>query len=148
MGISSHEVDDVAQEVYLQLYRNFDKMPAEVAPERWLKGIARNLCLNHIRTRARKGRLHREALLELLARTEAPADGWSDADAVREMLATCCEKLPGRSRRLLKLRYEQDMSSSGIAAAINSTAEAVRVALHRIRAILRDCVSQNLAAEP
>ena len=58
MGIARHEVDDVAQEVYLEFYKSLEKMPEDLAPERWLKGIARNLCLNHIRRCARRGRLH------------------------------------------------------------------------------------------
>ena len=70
MGAASHEVDDLAQETYLELYRNFEKIPPGVAPERWLKGIARNICLNHFRRTSRRNRLHREALAEVLATAE------------------------------------------------------------------------------
>jgi len=147
MGIPPHEVDDVGQEVYLELYRNFHKVPADVAPERWLKGIAKNLCLNHIRRTARRGRLHREALAEILTRTETRADRLAGHSSVGLALAECCGKLPDRSRRMLAMRYEDAMPSAAIAAAMNATAEAVRIALFRIRALLRDCIVRTLAEE-
>ena len=56
MGVPRHDVDDVAQDVYVELYRFFDRMPVEVPPKQWLKGIARNLCLNYFRRNSRRGR--------------------------------------------------------------------------------------------
>lgn len=148
MGIPPHEVDDVAQDVYLQLYRNLDKVPEEVPVERWIKGIARNLCLNYIRRSARRGRLHREALIEILANTRTRLERSGQQRAIYAALDGCCEKLPEKSRRILLLRYSEDLSSAAIAKILNSTAEAVRVALHRIRAQLRDCITQTLASQP
>src|SRR5437868_3553402 len=46
MGVASSDTDDIAQDVYLELYRNLDGIPADVEPIRWLKGVARNICLN------------------------------------------------------------------------------------------------------
>ena len=147
MGIASHEVDDVAQEVYLELYRGLDRVPAGVAPERWLKGIARNLCLNHIRKSARRGRLHREAITEILAQTKWEADTPSAHDSMQTALDGCYNKLPDQSRRMLNMRYEYDLPSADIATAFESTAEAIRVALYRIRAGLKECISRSLARE-
>lgn len=147
MGVAPHEVDDVAQEVYLALFRGQDKIPAETTPERWLRGIARNLCLNHIRRSARRGRLHREALAELLA----DSDSWCQKPATTGhldgALESCVRHLPEDSRRLLDLRYREDLTSKRIAELVDSTSQAIRVALHRIRASLRQCVSQSLAEE-
>src|SRR5213592_4525094 len=70
MGVPRHDVDDVAQDVYVELYRFFDRMPAEVQPRQWLKGIARNLCLNYFRRNSRRSRLQREALVEIFLRAE------------------------------------------------------------------------------
>jgi RNA polymerase sigma-70 factor, ECF subfamily len=147
MGIASHEVDDVAQDVYLELYRGLDRVPADVAPERWLKGIARNLCLNHIRRSARRGRLHREAITEILAQTNWEGDDPGMHDSVQQALEGCYNKLPDQSRRMLVMRYQSDLPSADIATAFESTAEAIRVALYRIRAGLKDCISRKLARE-
>ncbi|MDP6446960.1 MAG: sigma-70 family RNA polymerase sigma factor [Pirellulaceae bacterium] len=147
MGIATHEVDDVAQDVYLEYYKNMAKKPAEVVPERWLKGIARNLCLNHIRKTARRGRLHREAITEMLCDAESSLERTSSQTPIHHALEGCFDKLPDDSRQLLSMKYEQDLSSKAMAAALASTAEAVRVALYRIRASLRNCVASALAQE-
>lgn len=147
MGIAAHEVDDIAQDVYLEFYRNLDKVPSDVAPQRWLKGIARNVCLNHIRRSARRGRLHREALAELLATTETETHRRATEGSLQMALEECCRRLPDESRQLLELKYQQDLPSDAIAAAVSKTAEAVRVALHRVRAGLKTCMQKQLAGE-
>ena len=146
MGIAAHEVDDLAQDVYLEVYRNFAKMPADVAPERWIKGIAKNVCLNHIRRSARRGRLHREALAEILAKSEGKFESTMDLHSVVDVLGDCVAKLPVDQRQIVKLRYQEDLSSSSIGERINATAEAVRMSLYRIRHALKSCVVRTLAA--
>lgn len=147
MGIAAHEVDDLAQDVFLEFYRNMEKKPEEVIPERWLKGIARNVCLNHIRRSARRARLHREALAEMLANLKDGSDQLASAGPVQFALEGCFDKLPEDSRKLLSMRYKQELNSKAIASALDSTAEAIRVALYRIRSHLRDCVTHSLARE-
>ena len=148
MGAAAHEVDDLAQETYLELYRNFEKIPAGVAPERWLKGIARNVCLNHFRRMSRRNRLHREALGEVLAAMECETEALFGQHSVGSVLEDCVGKLPPKQRRLIELRYQQDLSSAAIAEKIDSTAEAVRVLLFRVRGLLKDCVHRTLADQP
>jgi RNA polymerase sigma-70 factor (ECF subfamily) len=147
MGIAGHEVDDVAQDVYLEFYRNLDKVPPDVAPQRWLKGIAKNMCLNHIRRYARRGRLQRQALVELLAATETPTHRHASEGTLQVALDDCCRQLPDDSRKLLALRYEQDLPCEAIGQRLAKTAEAIRVALFRIRAGLKNCVTTQLAQE-
>lgn len=148
MGAAAHEVDDLAQDVYLELYRNFDQVPAGVAPEQWVKGIARNVCLNHFRRSARRGRLHREALAEILAGTQAHTEQLMARGSVGIALEECVEKLPADQRQLIELRYQQDLSSPVIAARLDSTAEAVRMMLYRVRTALKTCITRTLAGQP
>jgi RNA polymerase sigma-70 factor, ECF subfamily len=147
MGVPRHDVDDVAQDVYVELYRCADRLPAEVTPKQWLKGIARNLCLNYFRRTSRRQRLQREALVELFLRAEQDGGPALAEGPIRRALDGCCEKLPADSRRLLALRYEQELPSQAIAQLLKTSPEAVRVALFRIRANLKDCIGKNLAKE-
>jgi RNA polymerase sigma-70 factor, ECF subfamily len=147
MGVFPQDVDDLAQDVYMELYRNMEKVPADVPVEAWLKGIARNLCRNHFRRSARRDRLHDQAIFEILARTKAKMEGVADSSDVQAALEGCYQKLPDDSRQMLTMRYAEEMSSSAIARALGSTAEAVRSALYRVRGALKDCVSSTLAAE-
>lgn len=146
MGAAAHEVDDLAQDVYLEVYRNFDKMPVDVVPERWIKGIAKKVCLNHFRRSARRGRLHREALAQILATTQGRLDPLMDTHSVHSVLSDCIAKLPSDQRRLIELRYQEDHTSTTIGKRLNSTADAVRMSLSRIRMALKNCVIRTLAA--
>lgn len=147
MGVSRSDVDDIAQDVYIELYKNFDRIPPEATPLQWLKGIARNLCLSHFRKSSRRGRLHREALADLLARSESRLEAELVECDMREALDRCYQKLPERSRRLLVMCYQEKMTSSAMAQAVQSTAEAIRIALFRIRGSLKDCIVRSLTAE-
>jgi RNA polymerase sigma-70 factor, ECF subfamily len=147
MGVPRHDVDDIAQDVYVELYRFFDRMPAEVHPKQWLKGIARNLCLNYFRRTSRRNRLQREALVEIFLRAEQDGPPGLAEGPIRRALDGCYEKLAPESRRMLALRYEQELPSQTIAQRLNTSAEAVRVALFRIRATLKSCITKNLAVE-
>lgn len=147
MGVPRHDVDDLAQDVYIELYRFLDRVPPNVTPKQWLKGIARNLCFNYFRRNARRNRLQREALLELFLKAESDELQLTAEGPVRSALDICYEKLPTDSRRMLKLKYEQELPSHDIAEKLQSTAEAIRVALFRIRHALRECITRSLAAE-
>lgn len=147
MGVPRHDVDDVAQDVFVELYRFFDRIPAEVHPKQWLKGIARNLCLNYFRKNSRRNRLQREAIVEILLRAEQEEHEAFSEGPVRRALDACYDKLPPESRKMVQLRYVDELPSHTIAERLASTAEAIRVALFRIRAGLRECISRNLAAE-
>jgi RNA polymerase sigma factor (sigma-70 family) len=122
-------------------------MPADVAPKQWLKGIARNLCLNYFRRTSRRGRLQREALVELMLRAEQDAPVALAEGPVRRALDGCYEKLSAESQRLLKLKYEQELPSGAIAERLQSTSEAIRIALFRVRASLKNCILGSLALE-
>jgi RNA polymerase sigma-70 factor, ECF subfamily len=146
MGVPRHDVDDLAQDVYVELYRCLHRIPPDATVKQWLKGIARNLCLNYFRRTARRGRLHREALAEMLVElTYEPKPSWFDG-AAETALRQCFEKLPKESRKMVRLRYEEELPSQTIAEQLGSTAEAIRVALFRIRAALRECISARMAA--
>jgi len=147
LGVQTHEVDDVAQDVYVEFFKNLHKVPADVAPERWLKGIARNLCMNHFRKKKRRRDLHHEALADLLAKVQTPLEKNSTSDSATHALEGCFAKLPDKSQHLLTLRYREDLSSSAIAQAVDSTAQAVRVSLHRIREGLKSCITAALSGE-
>jgi RNA polymerase sigma-70 factor (ECF subfamily) len=147
MGVPRHDVDDVAQDVYVELYRFSHKIPDGVHPKQWLKGIARNLCLNYFRRQGRRQRLQREALVEILIRAEQEGPPSLAEGPIRRALDGCYEQLPEESRQLLQLRYEKELPSQTIAEMLSSTAEAIRVALFRIRNGLKQCIASSLAAE-
>jgi RNA polymerase sigma-70 factor (ECF subfamily) len=147
LGVPRHDVDDIAQDVYVELYRFVDRIPNDISPKQWLKGIARNLCMNYFWRTSRRQRLQREALVEIFLRAERKESPALSEGPVRRALDGCCEKLSPESQRLLALRYEQELPSHQIAERLQSTAEAVRIALFRIRNALKACIGKSLAME-
>src|ERR1044072_8560470 len=147
LGVPRPDVDDGAQDVYVELYRFLDRIPADISPKQWLKGIARNLCMNYFRRTSRRQRLQREALVEIFLRAEKKESRVLCEGPIRTALDGCCEKLSRESQRLLNLRYELELPSHEIAERVQSTPEAVRIALFRIRNVLKACIGKSLGAE-
>lgn len=143
MGVRLDTVDDLAQEVYLEFHKGRDRRPKDVEPVRWLKGIARNLCMNHFRDSKRRSEQHLEAVATLLERLPCPFEDAPSADP----LNGCLEKLPGRSRELVALRYVEGLESGRIGERLGMSAESVRVTLLRIRSVLRECLERRLGEE-
>lgn len=138
LGVPLDTVDDLAQEVYLEFYKSSGRLPADLEPVRWLKGIARNLCMDHFRRSRRKAERHLEAAAVLLDKVQPP-----EPDPGLDSLDPCLEKLPHRSRELIALRYAEGMESGDIGRRVGLSPEAVRVGLLRIRATLRDCLDRR-----
>jgi len=145
MGVSLDTVDDIAQEVYLAFHENLDKMPADVEPIRWLKGMARNLCMNHFRKSKRQQVKHLEAVADVLAWAQDAMPS-EPSPAQEKTLKECMEKLAPKQKKIVKLRYEKGLNSSAIAEVTGSASGAVRIALMRTLNDLRDCMEEN--AEP
>jgi RNA polymerase sigma-70 factor (ECF subfamily) len=113
----------------------------------WLRVIARNVALQHCRRRGRELLLDRE---EVLARLDAAAERSAERDAApgfaearAELLRSCLEKLSGRVRRFLQLRYGEGRKPAELAAEAGLTAAAVNMALCRARFMLADCVRRK-----
>jgi RNA polymerase sigma-70 factor, ECF subfamily len=141
MGVPLDVVDDLAQDVYLEYYRGRNRRPVDVEPIRWLKGIAKNLCLNYFRRSKRRAEQHLEAVAALLERVSSPLESLHEP----AQLDGCLERLPGRSREMIHARYRDGKSSEAIGRSLGMTPEAVRIGLLRIRTSLRDCLERRIA---
>lgn len=142
LGAQDAWVDDLAQEVFLVAYREWERFDANADVGRWLRGIARNLVLNERRKSARRSRLLESALVEVLMEDE-PLAGRPCA-AVLEALRDCVSQLPQRSRQLLERRYTDDEEAVKLAEVFNASAAAVRQTLVRSRSAVRRCLAAKL----
>ncbi len=100
--VPPQDTEDILQQALLALVY---QRQAIRDPESWLMGTLRNKCLLYWRERRRK--LYDAvdgAVLECMAEPMAPEQ--EDAD-VRRDLAMAIDRLPGRCRALLSLRYSQ-----------------------------------------
>ncbi len=134
------DADDVLQETFLTVSRKAADFEPGTNFVAWACGIARLKVLENLRQKKRANVLS-EAAINALA-DESPA---SDLTGLREeALSRCLEKLAPKSRELLWRRYSSRQDSDEMADGLGMTSTAVRVALSKARAFLRDCVSFEL----
>ncbi len=140
-----HDAEDVIQQVAQTLARRFDEYDASRPFVGWALWIAKSRVIDFYRKQGRNQVIFSDALLKRLADTmAAQAEGSSRR---REALEACLGELPEKSRRLLDLRYVDELSAAEVAQAIGSTGGTVRVVLSRIRSVLADCIERRISSE-
>ena len=138
-----HDAQDILQDVSVAVvrkYREYDRNRPFVA---WVLGIARNEILAYRRTISIDRKVFDEAAIEQI--TRAFSESADQADTRIAALQTCLGRVEGRSRRLIELRYIDDMRYEQMAELMGMTLSAVKVAMHRLRTALRDCIERQLA---
>lgn len=139
------DAEDVVQQVAVTAARRFDEYDPARPFVAWVLWLAKARIVDHYRRQGRSRLVFSNLLLDQIAESLVRRQPRESARAAA--LERCIGKLPEKSRRLMAMRYADDASMETIAMAIESTAGAVRVMLHRIRAVLAECVRAELAKE-
>lgn len=132
------DVDDAVQEALLRAWRRRDTC---VSDDRlpWMRQIARNEAL---RLLERRGRFGERELLDGEAIMAAVADGDAEHERDRLLLRLDVGRVVRRisidDRRLLALRYLDDLSQPEVARQLGIPEGTVKVRLHRLRRRLRE----------
>ena len=141
------EAEDLAQNVFLQVYKSADRYRVSAKFTTWLFTIARNLCLNEIR---RRGRHPADSLDELHAEHEhEPRRQFADAKSVcapaavlhAELVGKIEEAiaaLPDNQRLALLLFREEEMAYEDIAQVLDCSLSATKSLIHRARETLKE----------
>jgi RNA polymerase sigma-70 factor, ECF subfamily len=143
--IDLHHAEDLIQETAKAVAESFSSYDNSRPFTPWVLAIARNQILKYYRTRSRdRIVLSESALVSIggaLERIEY------EAEDRRQALRICLERIRGRSRKVLEMRYESDMKTKEIGDSLGIAASTVSVMLFRIRAILEKCIRLQLARE-
>lgn len=137
------EAEDVAQEVFLRVWRSAGEWRQGQAKfSTWMSRVAINLCYDRLRKK-------REHLTE--TPPEQVDEGPSAFDAlhgqdVSVRVAAAVDALPPRQRAAIALCHYQDMSNIEAAAVLETTVEAVEGLLGRARRALRAALAADAAA--
>jgi RNA polymerase sigma-70 factor (ECF subfamily) len=141
------EAEDLAQNVFLQVYKSRARYKQTAKFSTWLFTIARNLCLNEIRRRSRHPA---ESLEETHAENEdQPQRQYEDkkvflppenvlhgelAKKIEEALA----ELPENQRTAILLCRQEELSYEEIAEVLNCSLSATKSLIHRGRETLKE----------
>jgi len=125
------DAEDLAQEVFLRVWRYAGSFRGEAAFGTWLYRLAVNVCLNH-RLRKKKRPEPLPLPEDLESGTEA-AEAGSEARQRENLLIQAMAALPARQKMALVLVSFEDKSYEEIAAAMEVSVPAVESLLFRAR---------------
>ncbi len=135
-----HEAEDVYQNVALALWNSYERYQPDRSFEAWSFGVARNIVLA---SRRKMGRRHMVLVGDIAEQFEERLIESSPAfDRCQVFLKQCLEKLPEKSRKLVEMRYDEQLATDSIAARIGSTANALRILLCRVRRTIAECMAK------
>ena len=126
--------EELAQEVFVRVYRAKERYEPRARFSTWIFGIAHNLALNELDRAYRK----REQPLELAHESvgdpeRATLDEELDAKRTAARIVVALERLPARQRAALTLRSEQGLGYEEIAGVMGTSVSSVKSLLHRAR---------------
>jgi RNA polymerase sigma-70 factor (ECF subfamily) len=142
---STDTVEDLAQETFIAAYEHLGEFDLDQDFGPWIKGIARNKMLMHLR----RSYQHGEALEKLKAKAAEEmfeevtrlqsGDGAQAVDRLRQ----CFEKLPQRLMGVLRARYYERESVTAIAGKQRTSVSAISSLLFRGRKELQSCMGRS-----
>jgi RNA polymerase sigma-70 factor, ECF subfamily len=133
---------DVVQETNLVLWRKKDEFREGAPFMPWALAIARFQVLAHVRDQGRdKCLLDSELVAALSEEIEQQVD---QIESMRIALRQCMSDLPREKIEMIKSRYYRSMTIAEIASAMGRQADAVKVALLRLRRALADCMHRKM----
>lgn len=140
-------IDDIAQESFLAAYRDIARFDGRSPFRTWLLGIARHRALTWLRGEGRRrarAPLSVKSVLLTIAQT-SDFDGGPEAEECRiSALRSCVEQLPEHSADLVQAHYRDGQDATELASRSGRSESAVRMALMRIRRLLRDCIERRM----
>jgi RNA polymerase sigma-70 factor, ECF subfamily len=138
------QAEDIAQEVFLRAYKNFESIRYSDTVRGWLKTVTTNLALNHITRYRNRWRVF-SGLRAADAEEDAPdveiedeADLVADLEAVdrEQIVEQCLQSLPEHQRVPLVLYHFEELSYEQIARDLKVSVPKVKTDIFRGRAAL------------
>lgn len=150
LGRTGQEAEDLAQDVFLKVYRSRDRYVPTARFTTWLYRITANLCLNYRRDRARQGMASLEALgggeqkISLGDPSAGLPEDDIDLDEVQTAVRQALEELPDTQRMAMILSRFQGLSYREIGDVLESSEKAIKSLLHRARVNLKERLETRL----
>jgi RNA polymerase sigma-70 factor (ECF subfamily) len=124
--------EDMAQEVFLELYRSLNRLESDAHVISWLRRVAGHRCIDEIRRRNHRQEYATDTLPD-------PGQAPETRDVfVAERLQELVGELPARARMVMVLRYQEEMEPTEIAEALDMPVNTVKSHLRRSILALRE----------
>lgn len=141
--VGSHDAaTDILQETNVVMWEKQDEFEIGTNFTAWSFRIARYQVMAMSEKTSRDRLVLSQKIMDLMAEE---VESFSEQhDSRQAALAQCLEQLPEPQSELIRLRYLQNQPVSEIAVKLDRSANAVSIKLHRIRAVLADCIQRRL----
>jgi RNA polymerase sigma-70 factor (ECF subfamily) len=130
--------EEVAQDVFLELHKRFEKFESDTHILFWLRKVASHRSIDYVRKR----KLQAAAFIE-----DAPVpsvDSQPEDHFLNRRLQSLIASLPEKPRMVMILRYQEDMMPEEIASALDMPVRTVKSHLQRSLAILREKIDRSM----
>ncbi|MHC4490847.1 MAG: RNA polymerase sigma factor [Planctomycetota bacterium] len=131
-----HEVEDVAQEVFLKVYTRIRAFDERSKFYTWLYRVAANAAKDHVKKRSRRPAVALEEDEVVPGTGDSPV-GHAAAAETRRLVREAIAALPLHYREVLTLRELEGLSYNEIAGVLQISIGTVESRLHRARAKLK-----------
>ena len=128
-GYDRGRAEEIAQDAFLQLYRNLDRIETRAHLVHWLRQVTVRRCID-------LSRRHRGFTVPLDA-VELPVNDRPGDPFLSRRLRDLVADLPEKQRAVLLLRYQEDLDPSEICTIVGLPVNTVKSHLHRALQSLR-----------
>jgi RNA polymerase sigma-70 factor (ECF subfamily) len=145
------DAEDLTMEAFAKAFKNLDKFKKDFTFSTWLFRIATNNCIDFIR----KKRLQTTSIEDFYTDKDGETsnldikddglDPQEEAIKVQkiEIIQELVNKLPSKYRRLVRLRYFEELAYQEIADELDLPLGTVKAQLHRARELLFDMIKDK-----
>jgi RNA polymerase sigma-70 factor (ECF subfamily) len=132
--------EDLAQEVFLELYQSLDRIESSAHLTYWLRRVTANRCIDQGRKKLRR----RELALEDAPEPSAPSQSQLNDPLLLEKLQQSVAGLPEKQRMVVILRFQEGLGPAEIAEVLEMPVNTVKSTLHRTLADLRKGLTRKI----
>ena len=130
--------EDLAQEVFLELYQSLDRIQSPAHLTYWLRRVTANRCIDQGRRKQRR----RELALEDAPEPVGPSAAGDPL--LLERLRQSLAGLPEKQRMVVILRFQEGLGPGEIADVLEMPVNTVKSTLHRTLADLRKTLTRKI----
>jgi RNA polymerase sigma-70 factor, ECF subfamily len=130
--------EEVAQDVFLELYRRHDELESEAHVTFWLRRVTSHRSIDYLRKRKL------QAAVALADVPEPSVKGDPGDVMMSRRLRALIASLPEKPRMVMVLRYQEEMMPEEIAKVLDMPVRTVKSHLQRALAILREKIGRSI----
>lgn len=146
---NENEIEDLAQEVFIKIYKNIDKFQGKSSLYTWVYRITTNVCLDYIKKRKEIIYIDEKIQFEdgemdmQLSTNEKLQDELYEEKELKEKLKKSINKLPENQRMMIILRDIKGLSYEEISKILSMKLGTVKSQINRARLKLKEILEKD-----